>query len=60
MKTKVSIYLIDVDRKLALIALLKDPSIHEQVIADIEASLLSGDAYKREFVIDAKILAGAV
>lgn len=55
MKTKVSIYHCDVERKLALIALLKDASIHEQVIADIEASLSTGDAYKREFVIDAKV-----
>lgn len=58
MKTKVSIYLIDVDRKLALIALLKDASIHAQVIADIEMSMYTGDTYKRDFVVDAQV--GAV
>lgn len=55
MQTKVSIYHCDVERKLSLIALLKDPSIHEQVIADIEKSLISGDAYKRDFLIDTKV-----
>ncbi len=55
MKAKVNIYLIDVDRKLALIALLTDPSIHEQVIADLSESLVTADAYKREFIIDANV-----
>lgn len=55
MKTKVSIYHCDVERKLSLIALLKEPALHQQVIADLEASLVTGDAYRREFIIDAQV-----
>ena len=52
MKTKVQIYICDVDRKLAFLALLRNPSAHADVIVDLQASLVTADPYKREFMID--------
>lgn len=52
MKTKVSIYHLQVEAKLAIIALLKDQSTHAQVISDIETSLANGDVFKRDFMVE--------
>ena len=57
MKTKVSLYLCDVDRKLAILALLKETPAAQAAIAEgIEQSLENGTTYQHYFNINSNVV----